>query len=436
MERDGTRLIEMRLENFKGVELAWIRPNQDGVTYITGDNGQGKSTVLDAVAFLLQGSKAKIEEPIRNGSDKAQVLGITDTGLIITRELRDPGGWEVKVREDVGNGKTRTLRSPQAILNRLLDGNTLDVMDFPNDPTVEKLVRALGLAEFYEENRAARQASFDTRTDVNREVRRLEALIAGAPEPEEGLPEEEESAAELSAKISAAHETNNSIDNAQADVTRHTTALRQALAKEKELREQLETCLDDIAKAKEARKKALAKADELGEKIDVSELNQRMETLEATNAKVRAATDQRKNQAALEEQRARAEELTAEIAAADEQLDVRIDGSDFPIDGMRIVDGVPTYNGVSVKACSTAEKARIGCYVEAALRPELRMLRIERGESLGPAAMQEIAAFCEEQGYQALVERVDTSGDIGIFLREGSVVAVDGEPVDQAATER
>jgi hypothetical protein len=40
-----------------------------------------------------------------------------------------------------------------------------------------------------------------------------------------------------------------------------------------------------------------------------------------------------------------------------------------------------------------------------------------------------IAEMAKAQDYQVWVERVDTSGKIGVVIEDGQVVAVDGEPV-------
>lgn len=59
----------------------------------------------------------------------------------------------------------------------------------------------IGLKSELEKIDAERKATFDNRTDVNREAKSLEAQLKALPTPEQGLPEKETSAAELLAEI-------------------------------------------------------------------------------------------------------------------------------------------------------------------------------------------------------------------------------------------
>src|SRR6516225_8333361 len=75
MKPEGMMITQLTLENVKklrGVKLQ-IDPSSGKLIQITGKNGQGKTTVLDMIWFLLKGQKAlpdKKQTVIRNGAER------------------------------------------------------------------------------------------------------------------------------------------------------------------------------------------------------------------------------------------------------------------------------------------------------------------------------------------------------------------------------
>ena len=61
---------KLTLNNFKSYGHEVIKFG-DGITVIVGENGAGKSTILEAISFALfkQHTSKKIEDLVRNGTD-------------------------------------------------------------------------------------------------------------------------------------------------------------------------------------------------------------------------------------------------------------------------------------------------------------------------------------------------------------------------------
>ena len=55
------KIIELEAENIKRVKAVQIVPALNGLTIIGGDNNQGKTSVLDAIAWALGGDKYRPE---------------------------------------------------------------------------------------------------------------------------------------------------------------------------------------------------------------------------------------------------------------------------------------------------------------------------------------------------------------------------------------
>ena len=62
------KINRLEIENVKRVKAVTIEPAANGLTVIGGKNGQGKTSVLDSVAWALGGDRFRPSEAQREGS--------------------------------------------------------------------------------------------------------------------------------------------------------------------------------------------------------------------------------------------------------------------------------------------------------------------------------------------------------------------------------
>ena len=62
------KINKLEIENVKRVKAVKMEPSPNGLTVIGGKNNQGKTSVLDAIAWVLGGNSYKPTEPQRQGS--------------------------------------------------------------------------------------------------------------------------------------------------------------------------------------------------------------------------------------------------------------------------------------------------------------------------------------------------------------------------------
>lgn len=62
------KINALEIENVKRVKAVAFEPTENGLTIIGGRNGQGKTSVLDSIAWALGGGKFEPSEPRREGS--------------------------------------------------------------------------------------------------------------------------------------------------------------------------------------------------------------------------------------------------------------------------------------------------------------------------------------------------------------------------------
>ena len=151
---------------------------------------------------------------------------------------------------------------------------------------------------------------------------------------------------------------------------------------------------------------------------------------------INAGIDQKENRLEkfrerdLAEQKSR--ELTKAMEARTEQKRALIDGAKFPVRGLGIDDGQVTFRGIPFEQCSSAEQLRVSVAIAMAANPTLKILRIKDGSLLDSSGMKILGDMAEKHGFQVWIECVDESGEVGIVLEEGAVVA-DNTPTAEPA---
>ena len=64
----SVKINKLEIENVKRVRALTLEPGQNGLTVIGGRNGQGKTSVLDAISWALGGDRHRPTQPQREGS--------------------------------------------------------------------------------------------------------------------------------------------------------------------------------------------------------------------------------------------------------------------------------------------------------------------------------------------------------------------------------
>ena len=91
------KINKLEIENVKRVKAVQIEPTANGLTVVGGRNGQGKTSVLDSIAWALGGNAYKPSNPLREGSVVQPIIKIQlDNGLVVERKGED-GKFRVSV---------------------------------------------------------------------------------------------------------------------------------------------------------------------------------------------------------------------------------------------------------------------------------------------------------------------------------------------------
>lgn len=436
------KIISLQAENVKRLRLVSITPNGN-LVQITGANGSGKSSLLDAAFWALAGKSEFDPRPVRDGAEEATIR--LDLGDIIVRRKITAGGTTSLIVENPDGAR---YPSPQTVLDHLR-AKFMDPVRFTRLSAREQGEVLRGLVKLEEDvdalDRTAAEA-FERRTAVNRDTKALAERVVAAREKVPPTVAQRIDVDALYRALEEAGEHNAAIARERqrvVEVERQISAWRDAAVamrkRADELRAQAAQAERD-AEEYDQRVADLAldaQPTEMPAEIDVAELTAQLRDAQATNARADEVERAAQNLAALEqakkESEAQAAELTKRIDEAKARKAAAIAAAKMPVEGLSFGPEGVIYNGFPLSQCSSAEQLRIATAIAMAASTKLRVLWIQDGSLLDENSLQLIAEMAVLEDYQVWVERVDTSGKVGIVMEDGAVVAIDGEPVAPAA---
>lgn len=401
------RIVQLTAENIKRLRAVDITP-EGHLQVVAGRNGQGKTSVLDAIWFALGGKDAQkaTAKPIREGQSRASVrLDLGD--MIVTRTW---AGDKTALKVESKDG-TR-YSSPQAMLDEIVGRLSFDPLAFTNLSARDQRDMLLSLVDLPSdpaELDRRRATLFEQRTEIGREGRQLEGHLAGLPDVPDDVPDAEVSSADVLAELRTAKAAADDIERAvrAAEVAESTRDRAEAA---------LVAAQDDFDRA-------IATLKALPDSPDVLEIEDRLAGLDNVNAAVRTKAERRRVAEQVRETRARYEAKTEAIEALDREKAEGLAAAQFPVEGLSFDDDGVTYQGVPFTQASSAEQLRVSIALAMAMNPRLRVIRITDGSLLDSANLDLIRSMAAEQDYQVWVERVDETGAVGVVIEDGQVAS-------------
>jgi hypothetical protein len=431
---DSYRLIGLSAENFlrlKAVRIAFD-PAAHAVD-LSGENGQGKSSVIKAIWTALGGAKVlqREDEPVHEDADKAVIaldLAPADDArsnsprrIRVTRTVTAEGGWSLKIwTPDKGS-----FPSPQAILDAFFHTLCFDPSEFVRmkpEAQAKVMIDLAGVREPIEALKAKRQAIYDERTDVNRDLKAAQARLEALEPPTVDAPREEVSLSDLTRQIESAREqerANDVVRQSLQDLYRDHAAAKEDVARlEQELAEARARVETLVAQGREQRKAVEALVDP-----GLQALVYKLATAEADNTRARAARrHQEEEQAALRLQQS-SEALTTRTDAVNDEIAQVLLSARLPIEGLAITeDGTIRYKEKPFAQASDAERLEVSLAMGAAMHPKLRFLALREASMMTEKTRERVKAWAAEQDLLVLFE-LATSRHVGIHIEDGEVAA-------------
>lgn len=432
----GAHITAFLAENIKKLRVVRITPD-GALVQITGPNGSGKSSVLDAIEWALAGKGSVDPEPIRRGADSA-VIRLELGDVTVTRTFAIEDG-ETVTRVEVAAASGAKFTSPQRILDELLGQSQLlfDPIAFermkPKDRLLE-LRRVVALPAVVDQWDQEARAAFDQRTDVNRQVRDLEGQLKALPAPVASAESLQAAPPDIAALVHRMTQASKVNDENAIERRAREGALREA-ERDKEkahrLRLQAQALIDEAENLEKLARETEFRVQDLPPvpaDVDAEAIALELTAARQLEAQQRQYSERQRVADRLKGVVEKAAALTAVIEERQASIRSAIAAVVMPVDGLGFGDEDVLYNGIPFEQASGAERLRVALGVAMAGNTKLKVVRIKDGSLLDERSLALVAEMATAKGYQVWIERVDTSGKVGIILEDGEVKTAPAAP--------
>ena len=421
------KINSFEVENVKRVKAVRLQPSAQGLTIIGGKNGQGKTSILDALAWALGGNKMAPTQPHREGSVSDPKLHIElSNGIIVERSGKNS---TLKVLDPSGK------RSGQKLLDSFIDQLALNLPKFMQATPVEKgktLLQIIGVGDELLKLEQEESTLYSRRTEIGR-IADQKQKYAAEMEYHPDVPKEPVSAAELIAKQQEILKRNAENQHLREQVDIIQNRLRDAVAKCSLLKVQLDEAESNVstlkAQLENAQKSALDLHDESTEALEKS-----IAEVDELNRKIRVNLDREKAEIDAEGFSKQYDQLSKDIDKIRKAKKSLLDGADLPLPGLSVQEGELLYGGQKWDCMSGAEQLKVATAIVRKLSPECGFVFVDKLEQMDVDTLNEYGAWLESEGLQVIGTRVSTGDECSIIIEDGYVKGASEEAVSKKET--
>ena len=406
------KITALEAENVKRIKAVQLAPAANGLTIIGGNNRQGKTSVLDAIAWALGGDKFKPTQPAREGSEIPPHLRITlSNGLIVERSGKNSA---LKVIDP--NGR----KGGQQLLNEFVEQFALDLpafMAMTDKKKADVLLRIIGIGEQLYQMEMNEQQLYNRRTEIGRIADQKKKYAQEMPLYTD-VPKEPVSAADLIAQQQDILARNGQRQQWQREMEGIDIAIRNTESEMRHLQQQLAVLQSQLDRLNEQAEIAHKTPEELALE-STEELETQLRAVETLNAKVRANCDREKAELDADDFQKQYDALSEELEAARAARHKLLDGAQMPLDGLTVENGALIYNGQAWDNMSGADQMIVAASIVRKLNPNCGFVLLDKLEQMDMQTLADFGAWLEKEGLQAIATRVSTGDECSIIIEDG-----------------
>ena len=408
------KINQLEIENVKRIKAVKVEPKQNGLTIIGGNNKQGKTSVLDAIAWALGGDKFKPSQATREGSVLPPNLHIVmNNGLVVERKGKNSA---LKVTDPSGK------KAGQQLLNEFVNSFALDLPKFMEASGKEKaqvLLQIIGVGDKLMELEKEEKELYQERLYVGRTADQKEKFAKEQPyfpeapkdliSPSDLIRQQQE----ILAKNGENQRKREYLHQMEQEYQKINDNLSELLAKQKKIEEDLRI----------ARLSAVDLQDE-----STAELEKNIANIEEINRKVRANLDKEKAEDDAKTYRNEYNDLTAKISDVRNKKTDLLNSAELPLPDLSVMDGELVYEGQKWDNMSGADRMKVATAIVRKLNPNCGFVLLDKLEQMDMKTLQEFGTWLEAEGLQAIATRVSTGEECSIIIEDGYVVGQEHDP--------
>jgi predicted ATP-binding protein involved in virulence len=404
---EPVKINELLIENVKRVKAVQFEPSADGLTIIGGRNGQGKTSVLDAIAWALGGNNYKPSVPERDGALVPPNLHIElSNGLIVERKGKNS---TLKVTDPNGN------KSGQQLLNEFVSTLALDLPKFINGSDKDKadsLLKILGIGDVLAQLDTKENQLYAQRTEVGRIADRKKKAADEMP-MYPNVPKEPVSATELIKEQQEILARNGENERKRQDAARYEQILANAQIAFDEAKAVLQKAEQDCLTAWKS-------AEDLHDE-STAELEKNLAEIEALNIKIRANSTKEAAEVEANNLQQEYDGLTEQIESIREERSKLLDSAELPLPGLSVKDGKLIYNNMPWDGMSGSDQLKVATAIIRKLNPQCGFVLMDKLEQMDLETLQEFGVWLKAEGLQVIATRVSTGDECSIIIEDGMV---------------
>lgn len=409
------KINTLELENVKRIKAVKIEPTKDGLTIIGGKNKQGKTSVLDAIAWALGGEAFRPSKPQREGSVIPPNLKITlSNGIIVERKGKNSS---LKVTDPSGK------KAGQALLNEFINTLALNLPKFMNSSNKEKattLLNIIGVGDQLAQYEKQESELYNSRLAIGRiadqKAKYVKEMVSYPDAPKEMISPSE-------------------LIRQQQEILARNGENQRKREKVGKYRYQVDTLTQELDNLKKQTAAKQAELDQATQNLSIAtmdatdlvdesteELEKNIQDIEIINAKVRANLDKEKADDEAKQYQSQYTELTNRLNDVRKAKMDLLNHADLPLQGLSVDDGELTYNGQKWDNMSGSEQLKVSTAIVRKLNPECEFVLLDKLEQMDLDTLNEFNEWLETQGLQVIATRVSTGDECIVIIEDGYAV--------------
>ena len=420
-------ITALEAENVKRIKAVALTPAPTGLTLVGGNNNQGKTSVLDALAWALGGDRFRPNAAQRDGAVAPAHLKVTlSNGVIVERKGKNS---TLTVTDPTGR------RSGQQLLNAFIEPLALDLPRFMEASDKEKadiLLRIIGIGTELHVRDLEIKSLYDKRTftgQLAQQKKHFAEELIYYPE----APEEPVSASDLIHQQQEILARNGENQRKRNQLVQLTDLLERQKKVVADLEFQLSTEKQRLTTMQADVKIAQTSAENLQDE-STAELEASIRSIEETNQKVRANLEKARAEDEAAQYASDYDKLTEAITQKRADRMALLNGADLPLPELSVEDGALTYKGKHWRDMSGSDQLRVAAAIVRRLNPDCGFVLLDKLEQMDLATLAEFGSWLQAEGLQAIATRVSTGGECQIIIEDGRVKDAEEPPAPKAWT--
>ena len=409
---DSIKINKLEIENVKRVKAVKLEPSANGLTIIGGKNNNGKTSVLDAIAWALGGNSFKPSDAAREGSALPPYLHVVmSNGLVVERKGKNA---DLKVTDPSGQ------KAGQQLLDSFVEKLALNLPKFMEASDQEKantLLNIIGVGPKLTELEKKESGLYQERLTIGR-IADQKKKYADEQTYYPDAPKELVSAADLISQQQDILARNAQRKRWKWD---HDALLDKAMRIEVEISE-AEKKLHDLKENLEETNQKIRETDKSPKELEMEsteELEKNIAEVDEINRKVRANLDKDKaeDDAAIYSRQYTA--LTGQIEDVRKEKTDLLNHADLPLPELSVEEGKLKYKGQQWDNMSGSDRLKVATAIVRRLNPRCGFVLVDKLEQMDMDSLREFGAWAEQEGLQIIATRVSTGEECSIIITDG-----------------